>query len=105
MVSVRQSESADNTSRAANVSLPLKEGAHRERQELQQTVIMWSNHYIQDWMCFVLPKVNWLKLTLFSQKYNMLNILVYAPYDEIRYIYIVELLTFLYSLIIVEHFE
>ena len=37
MVSVRQSESADNTSRAANVSLPLKEDAHRERQELQQT--------------------------------------------------------------------
>jgi hypothetical protein len=40
MVSVRQSESADNTSRAANVSLPLKEGAHRERQEL---------HMLRNW--------------------------------------------------------
>jgi hypothetical protein len=40
MVWARQSESADNTSRSANVSLPLKEDAQRERQELQQTVIM-----------------------------------------------------------------
>ena len=38
MVSARQSEGADYTSRAANVSLPLRDDAHRQEQRLQQAV-------------------------------------------------------------------
>ena len=38
MVSARQSEGADYTSRAANVSLPLKDDAQRQEQRLQQAV-------------------------------------------------------------------
>jgi len=38
MVSARQSEGADYTSRAANVSLPLKDDAQGQEQRLQQAV-------------------------------------------------------------------